>query len=184
MKFLKTIVLLCLLSGATFGQNATGKNSQKAQYVKVPAEKVTVAVAQQPDSPLRIEEAAFLLRVDQPGMMLQYTVRNVSPKPVRLFISDRWNTEGVGGTLNLWDAKAKRRDFLQPGEALQPSTEGKDIQIVPLTNDLRRSLLKDKERVIYILVINRVEFADGSIFEDSATSAAISAILRTCNYEP
>jgi hypothetical protein len=161
---------------------ARSQQAEIGQYVPLSPRDVLVTVASQPDCPLKIEDASFLYRLDKPGMMLRYKVRNVSSKPIWLFILDKWNSESVGGTLTLWDAGARSRQELMPGETLELQREGVDYKLTPLTNDLRNKLnLKTETQILYVLLVSEVDFVDGSVYKDKETSARVAALFDKLN---
>ncbi|HXQ37851.1 MAG TPA: hypothetical protein VN843_27840, partial [Anaerolineales bacterium] len=162
---MRSLVMVCLMMACLlFQAPAQAQQREIGQYVVLPPRDVLVTVTSQPNCPLKIEDADFLYRVDKPGMMLRYKVRNVSEKPISLFILDKWNSDSGGGTLTLWDAGARSRQALMPGETLELQREGIDYKLTPLTNDLRNKLnLKNELQILYVLLVNEVDFVDGSV---------------------
>jgi hypothetical protein len=173
------LTAVCLL---TLQVPAQSQQPEIGQYVLLPPHDVLVTVASQPNCPLQIEDASFLYRLDKPGMMLRYKVRNVSSKPILLFIVDKWNSESVGGTLTLWDSGARSSRPLKPGETLELQREGIDYKLTSLTDELRNKLnLKNEMQVLYVLLVSEVDFADGSVYKDKETSARVAALFERLN---
>jgi hypothetical protein len=86
--------LRLLVAELTLQAPAQSQQPEIGQYVLLPPHDV-LTVASQPNCPLKIEDASFLYRLDKPGMMLRYKVRNVSSKPIWLFILDKWNSDSA-----------------------------------------------------------------------------------------
>ena len=147
----------------------------KPQYVGVPTETVLVAMAAQPHCPLRIEEARYLLKADGNGYLIEYTVRNQSAKPISYFTVVAWGPSG-GGTLR--NTLVDSNKLLLPGQSLKSTREGEDYTLVPMNDTHKLRLKPDGEaRGFYILLVDVVEFADGSTYRDEKTSHALLKFL-------
>jgi hypothetical protein len=147
--------------------------AQKPHYVRIPREKVLVAIASQPDCPLRIQAATFLLRADQPGVLVKYNVKNIAKKPVSSFQIGVFEYSGTGGTRAIIP-KSK----LMPGEVLESAKEGSDYLLVPMTAAIKEKLKPENEmQALYILFVEKVFFADGSTYTDEGALKALSAFL-------
>src|ERR1700741_2995511 len=114
----KIIVLLFVLLAFS---TAHGQQSQKRKYVVPPAETVFLAIAAQPDCPLKIENARMLLSVDNTSPIYQYRLVNRGTKPIHYFTVVAWHSGGTGGTLGNpapWDGRITNR-LIMPGRVLQ-----------------------------------------------------------------
>lgn len=153
--------------------------SKVPTYAVVPAHNVLVAVAAQPNCPLLIEDAKFLRSTDRTTSKITYKVRNVSSKPIALFTIDDLNSEGAGGTLTVWSASSRKRSMLMPGETLEVYEPGSDFEIVSITKEILDELKPEREmKVVHILLVNKVEFAEGETYKDEETSQALSVLFK------
>lgn len=189
MKKLALFMSLQLLSWSVFGQEKSS-NPKRIQYVDVPRERVIIVVVNQPDSPVKIEDATCLFRMDKRKTIIRYRARNVSSKPIATFTVISWDLGGAGGTLPvlLWGAAP----LMHPGTALDSMSSGEDYEILPLTEKLRDKLKQDSRVLfegkvqVYFLLIDQVHFADGSVYKDQRVSQALRDYLseHTCNSDP
>ena len=118
MKSLIIVGVFCLTAVTSPAQRPTATD---VSYVIVPAQDVFLAVAAQPDCPLRIEEAQLLMPVDQSRLRYRYKLSNKGDKPIHYFTVVAWNAEGAGGTLSgppPWDGRITDR-LLYPGESVR-----------------------------------------------------------------
>jgi len=124
----------------------------------LPAEQALLAVAYQPDSPLEFENPKLLQQIG--GHWGQsFNVRNRGTKPIRAF--DIGTSAGSG-----WGWKANDPSaFIVPGQ--RPGREeADDDEIIPLTEQLRDQLkLRGPMKGVVILMVVRVEYADGSVYD-------------------
>ena len=137
MKSLIIVVILCLSAATASAQQPTAAD---VSYVIVPAQDVFLAVAAQPDCPLRIEEAQFLMPVDKGRARYRYKLTNKGDKAIHYFTVAAWTAEGTGGTLTgppPWDGRITDR-LLNPGESVQAGQS--DLPIVPLNSTLRKKV--------------------------------------------
>lgn len=153
---------LCLLSTAS--SQETGKQ-QKWKYVVAPPEQFLVTVAYQPKCPLQFEEVKYLAGLDGGGSPA-FIVRNKGDKPIRAF------TVGSSGWTLGWSEKFTKK-LLLPGER---AFGDDDVEIVPLTGELRDKLkLNGPMRAVIVLMVIRVEYADGSVYSAESTYKALRA---------
>ncbi|MGH9966711.1 MAG: hypothetical protein ACREBG_02595 [Pyrinomonadaceae bacterium] len=175
------LIILQLFSWTVFGQNRS-LNQKKTQFVEVPREQVLIVVVNQPNSPLKIEEAACLLRIDKGKRSIRYRVRNASSKPIATFTVISWTFKGAGGTLPVlqWGTAP----LMPPGGVLDSMKDEHNYEILPLTDKFRDQLKQDSKTFfegkmveIYFLLVDQVLFADGSVYKDQAVSDALSEFL-------
>jgi hypothetical protein len=159
------IVSLCLvlplISSAINAQQT--ESGQKRRYVIAPPESFLLVIAAQPDSPLRIENAKFLIGAEH-GWGVRCQLRNQGTKPIRFLSLVAWTSYGAGGTLS--PSGRSGTELIMPGQAVS-CDEGSKGEIVPLTDDLRDKLkLRGSMQAVVVLMVVRIEFADGSVYSD------------------
>jgi hypothetical protein len=155
------IMFVCCAASAS-GQQTDHR--QKRRFVVVPSERALVVVAHQPESPLQFVEAKLLAAMDG-SEAPAYVVRHNGKKPIRSF------TLGIPGGTITWSEELTKRRFM-PGERT-PSDED-DVEIVPLTEELRRKLRLDGPMKNFALfMVIRIEYADGSIYSAEQTYKAL-----------
>lgn len=176
MKSLIIVVAMCLSAATAFAQRPT---TVDASYVIVPAQDVFLAIAAQPDCPLRIEDVQLLMLVDNGRARYRYKLSNKGDKPIHYFTVVAWTAEGTGGTLSgppPWDGRITDR-LLFPGESVQVGQS--DLPIVPLNSTLREKLkLSGKLQTVVILLVDHITFADGSEYDARAKSESLADFLR------
>lgn len=161
------------------GQEGTS-NRQTVRYIEVPRQEVLMVVVQQPESPLRIEGVTCLFGIDRAKTVIRYRVKNISTRAIASFSLMSWDSGGAGGTLPLLMPRANR--VLRPGEVLDSIDE--EVEVYPLTEELRKKLKQEakglfegKMRQVYFLLVDQVQFADGTTFKDQMISKALSEYL-------
>jgi hypothetical protein len=167
--------MFIVLCGLLFAMTAHGQQRKKPQYVFVPAEDIFLTTASQPECPLKIENARLLLSVDPTNSpVYQYRLTNRGRKAIESFTVVAWTSSGTGGTLGNpagWDTTNK---LLMPGHALSTHRANGDLEIVPLTSELRRNLgLKDSMKLVIVLLVEHIAFADGSSYDGQKASKAL-----------
>ena len=160
------LIILSCTSLAASAQELKGPG----RFVVAPSENTLLTVASQPACPLSIEDARLLLNVDTSwAFKFSYVLHNRGAKPIRSFTINFWTSEGSGGTLAL---RRLNVGTLQPGE--KTSSEDKNTIVLPLTSQLRDKLnLGTPLKMVVILIVEEVEFADGSRFSDKETLQAL-----------
>jgi hypothetical protein len=163
------ILLIALLCGASvYGQEPP---HQKFRAVAFPREIGLISVAYQPNCPLRFENAKLLAGVEG-GSLKDYRLRNIGTKAIRsIKIGDST------GNVWSWDV-AKEHGLIKPGHLIPPWSNEDWVEVVPLTTDLRKRLnLQGPMRAIVVLMVIRVEFMDGSRFDDEQVFNALRVYL-------
>jgi hypothetical protein len=167
---MRRLVACCLLILFAIG-SAVGQQSERQKgrrYVVAPSEVILLAVASQPDCPLQIEKAKYLLGADG-GWTVSYQVRNRGTKPIRSYSVVAWNAFGAGGTVNEPNMTGR---LLMPRSTVRVPRSG--YQIVPLSEELRSRLqLRGSMKLIVVLVVERIIFADRSRYDRELTSKAL-----------
>lgn len=155
------------------------KNSpeaKNAQYARVPSEEVLVTIASQPNCPVKIEEAEFFLKGEGHGYLIKYKARNVSAKQVNFFSVVAWNATGSGGTVG--NPLFTSNLILSPGETVDSKKEGKDYEVIPITDALQEKLQPRSEmKTFYILLVDKVVFSDGTTYDGKKLSESLNSFL-------
>src|SRR5438132_648511 len=154
--FTFALVALVGLYSVTRAQNT--KTSER--FIIAPPENTLLTVASQPSCPLALEDAKLLLDVDTSwNFKFSYGLRNRGNKPIRSFTVYFWTSEGTGGTLT---GRHPEVGALAPGETTPPTSEDSN-NVVPLTPEIREKLKLGRPlKMVVILIVKEVEFADGS----------------------
>lgn len=154
------LLLACVVVAAS-GQQGTLRDDH--QLVVLPPDQGLLLVTSQADCPLKFEDAKLL--VNMKGLWGQsFQLRNQGSKPIRAF-----TVAAIGASEWGWEA-AGPTHYIMPGQTA-PSIKEKDNRdkIVPLTKELREKLkLQGPMKGIAVLIVVRVEYADGSVFEEKA----------------
>ncbi len=143
----------------------------KSKYVVAPSENTLLTVASQPESALVIEDAKLLLNIDRSwDFKFSYKLHNRGSKPIRAFTIHFWTSESSGGTLG----HPMEHGPIAPGEKAEFSLEKQQTFVLPLTDELREKLKVGLPmKLVVILMVENVEFADGSQFSDEKTLRAL-----------
>lgn len=172
MRF-KLGVMSLLLVCSAIAINAQERSTQKKELVvEVPREIVLPTVAYQPNCPLQFENVKLLAGVDG-GVLDSYDLRNRGTKPIR--------TITIGGSYGArwsWDV-ASQFGPVMPGQLVPDLGDDDWIQVVPLTKELREKLkLQGPMMARTVLMVIRVEFTDGTSYDDEPTYKALQNYLE------
>ena len=142
------------------------EQKQKDRYVVVPNEIALTLVASKPECPLQFENVRYLARIGG-GNEADFQLRNRGTKPVRSIGYAGWLSNGTGWT-SAWPTRITR-EIVLPGQMVPLSNVDQD-KIIPLTDELRDKLkLRGTLKVVVVLMVLRVEFSDGTIYNDEST---------------
>jgi hypothetical protein len=171
MKFITFLFLLCLSSvSMAYGQD-TAQTKKERAFV-VPPEHVLPAVVSQPDCPLKFENVKVLYYLDG-GMADSFELRNRGTKPIRDYTVAWYSSYGNASVMKKPIKEAGT--LILPGAlAPQDGVEG-DVEIVPIPDQFNKKFkLKDRpmDGVVMFMVV-RVEFADGTTYNNEAASSAL-----------
>jgi hypothetical protein len=169
------IAVLCILalSGTDILAQAGHQAGKKQQLVIEPSDSSLLLVASQPNCPLIIENPRRLLNVNLSwDARYEYQLRNRATKVISDFTLVAWTSFGTGGTLTpRWKLS---NELLKPGQTIATSGVGREDEIVPLTDELRDRLkLRGPMKAIIVLMVEKVEFSDGSVYNDEGTSKSL-----------
>ena len=169
---MKTIVTLSVVLFGATSVCAQQASQPKIRAVEIPREVSLVSGAYQPNCPLQFENAKFLAGVEGGGLTA-YDLRNRGTKPIgRISIGDstgsRWS----------WDV-AKEHGPVMPGQLVPPWSAEDWIQTVPLTDELREKLkLRPPMKGVLVLMVIRVEFTDGTVYDDEPVFLALQSYFE------
>jgi len=171
---MKVLLVICVMCLSITPASAQQPKLLEDSYVVAPAQDVFLAIAAQPDCPLRIEEAELLMPTGKGRAYYRYKLTNKGDKPIHYFTVVAWNAEGTGGTLGgppPWDGRVTDRLF-QPGESVRVGQD--EHPIVPINAAVRDKLkLNGKLRTVVVLLVDHITFADGSKYDARAASKSL-----------
>jgi len=170
MRIFSSLILVLSVTSVVWGQRQERKPSDG--YVVVPSENVLLVIAAQTAVPIRFENTKLLMSVDGRDLAVSYTLRNISQKPIRYLTAVMWTSFATGGSLadSQITSGMVNNSLLMPGQTLEHQSEG----TVQLTDTLRDKLkFTGSLKAIVVLMAQRVTFADGTVYDDNATSRAL-----------
>lgn len=175
MKYLLTcamcLLAVCKIMGQEIGTDV------KRKYAVVPPEQALALVVNQPKSPIEFQDIKAVISVsgwDEGHIGYSFRLRNRSTKPIRAYTVSR-----SGGEYAVIADNPK--DYIMPGQLAPPFTKT-NSEIVPLTDELRDKLkLRGEMKQIVMLMVVRVEYADGTVFDDTtAYNAMLNSLDKNC----
>jgi hypothetical protein len=163
--------LVMLLSAVQFF-GWQGVKKEKEQCFIAPSEEVLVVIAHQPDSPIEFVNAYRVGFLSGGGTDV-YRLRNRATRPIKGYTIAIINSDGTGGehstTVNLPVA------YFKPGAVWPSSRTDQNLDIVPLTEELREKFKVNGEmRVVKIFMVVRVDLADGSVYNAEPTYKSLT----------
>lgn len=132
------------------------------RFVVLPPDQGMIMVVSQPDCPLKFEDVKLLVNM-KGAWRKSFKLRNQGTKPIRNYTiaaigSDEWSSGEA----------ANSTDYIMPGQIAPPLAPDNKVEIVPLTKALREKLkLQGPMKGIVALIVVRVEYDDGSLFEEN-----------------
>ena len=171
------ITLICLIfvcvSVKVSGQEARSKEKRRA--VIVPPDIVLTVIAPQADCPLQLTKAMHVGYLDGGGGGT-YQLLNRGSKPIRTYTVAELTSAGTGNVVERRHAEGARGALLLPGQTAPQPGEETEIEIVPLTDELRDKLkLRGSMKAVAVFMIVRIEFGDGTVYSDEQTFKALQA---------
>lgn len=164
------LILLTLSLTATnvIGQVVEGK---PLTAVIVPREVVTQATVYQPECPLKIEYTELHGYLDG-GSEYDIKVKHMGSKPIRSFKVAYLDSKGNDRS---W---AFTNKLIAPGEIVIVSEEPASTKLIPLSDELRKKLdLYGGIKEITVFMIVRVEYTDGTVFDDEKVYNSLKEYL-------
>lgn len=174
MRFKVLMFGALLLSASSISRGQCMRESEQ-RYVIPPAENMLLVVASQPQSPIQFEEAKLVLSAVNGAWGVTAHVRNNGTKAIRSFTPVIWTSLGTGGTLGgtEWSSGKVTDRLFMPGQIVKQDAEG---PLIPLTAQLRDKLrLHGGMKAVFVLMVERVVFEDGSVYSDETTSKALQS---------
>jgi hypothetical protein len=174
MKFLGLLFVISF-SCAVYGQDAP--SLQKPQAFVIPSELMLPVVASQPGCPLRFENVRSIVYIDRSGPAETFNLRNVGNRPIRDFTVAAYTS--YGGMWSKSRPKTELQRLVLTGETASIGGE-EEVEIIPLNDELRTKFkLTDRPMGgVVVLMVVRVEFADGTVFSDEKASKALEAYFK------
>ena len=163
---MRYLVIISILVIAT----ASAMSQDKIKYETVPDDIVLVAIASQSNCPVKIEDATFLKRTDQPGVLIKYHLRNVSNKSIEFVSLMIQYSSGSGGNST---PMPRVKKVLLPNETLEAVSEPIEYEIVGVYRSDQKSSTREQLKTLCILLVDKVQFTDGSVYEAPKTLDAL-----------
>jgi hypothetical protein len=117
--------------------------------------------------------------VDQRGVLIEYRLRNVSNKPIEFVSVMIRHSSGTGGN-SMPMPRVKK--VLLPNETLEAASEPIDYEIVGVYKSDQKPSSREEMKTLCILLVDKVLFTDGSVYEDPETLDALDRFLKDfCN---
>lgn len=156
-------------------------NPNELSYVVVPSESVTLVVASQQNCPVEIVESQLLNPVDGSRRAeFRYELINRGTKPIKYVSVHALNSTGTGGG-PLYNGHIFSKP-LMPGTKIAVGKVA--VRIVDPSLELATQLkLHGPLRAIVILLIENVQYTDGSAFSDTKTVKALLSYFVDINSE-
>ena len=175
MKFL-TLLFVISFSCTVNGQDAV--RLQKPRAFITPSEILLPVVASQPGCPLKFENVRSIFYVDRAGTAETFDLRNTGSKPIRNFTVASYTS--YGGMWSKSRPKSELQRLVLSGEDAGPIGGEEEVEIIPLNDELRTKFkLTDRPMGgVVVLMVVRVEFADGTVFSDEKASKALEAYFK------
>jgi hypothetical protein len=132
---------------------------------------VLPVIASQPDCPLKFEEVKHV-KFLAGGSSDVYRLVNRGMKSIRAFTVAAVSSNGTGW-LSSWPHRLSEKPLL-PGETFPRPDDAGEVKLVPPTEKLTASLPRVMQGV-NVLIVVRVEYADGSVYENESAYRALQA---------
>lgn len=170
-----TILIIFLV---TFGHSQKGE-SQKRRFIRIPDANSRVFVSSKTNSPLRFEEIQLFVSPVDVTPTVRYVVKNTSSKPIKFFsvefyrsstIED-WGKYGVSQGHAVGAEDGSGPVLIQPDGYFENIRKDEFNEIEP--NDKVNSILRlkdspDRPVVVFLGMVTKVIFEDGTTYKDSA----------------
>lgn len=170
--------IVAVILVAIIGQIAVAQSERaKHQGFVLPPEIVLPVIASQPDCPLKFENVRLLVYLDPPGSVADsFRLRNAGTKSIRDYTIASSSSYGAFWT--------ESRDKESLGSGIQPGAiipmRGEDVEMIPLTDDLRDKFKLSKREMggVQVFMVVRVEFTDGSVYTDEKAAKALESYFE------
>lgn len=164
---------LFIFSAALAGYAQKGEGGVSDYYL--PKTHYLAFAAFQPDSPVQLERMGIIVEADAKVPFIDWDVRNNSSKPVKRIVVafrlrtniERWEGATNGVTIYEFGPNVSN-SLIEPYSTLRKNPKEPNYRVnsalAALFSNLREN--EDKKLVHLFGIIKRVEFADGSVFEE------------------
>ena len=154
---LTLLSLICVVAIITVRGQQIGSLDEH-RFV-VPSDQGLILVVSQPDCPLKFEDVKLLSNM-KGTWGNTFKLRNNGTKPISAY-----TVAAISSSEWSWEA-ADSAHHIMPGQTAKP-LGGNKVEIVELTKSLREKLkLEGPMKGIVALIVVRVVYADGSLFEE------------------
>lgn len=168
-----------MMVGVLVIATVSARSQEKPKYWTVPDEVVLVLIASQANCPVKVENAAFLKRANGPGVLVKYRLTNVSNKPIEWVSVEIKYSPGGGGNST---PMPRVKKVLLPNESVESATEGTDFEIVGVYKSDQKSPPSQELKTLCILLVDKVQFTDGSVYEAPKTLDALFRFFQDFCY--
>ncbi len=167
------VVLICVSISEA---QETKETLAREQSVVVPRNIALPAIASQPECPLEFENSVFVAHLKGGGGET-FRLRNRGNKPIRKFTIAAVTSNGTGWQTD-WPTNHSSV-LVMPGDLAPSGFEINQLQIEPLNDSFKKKRKLDGPMMaVSVLIVVRVEFSDGTIYDDSATFKALEAYFN------
>lgn len=172
-RYISVLLFVMMLACEAFGIHS-GEQAKRKQYIEIPREIALPVIAIQPGCPVQFERVRLLIETS--GRAAEaLTLYNRGTKPIS-GVTYAMRTSNGGGWMSSWPKRLIELRIM-PGEMIP--LDGEAEVIVPLTDQLRDKFkLRGSMQMIAVFMIVKVEFTDGSVYEDKETLQALESYLQ------
>jgi len=176
---LKHTMLFTFFIGALVFITNGQSTAQADKYLLLPSDILLVVVAQQPDSPVKIENTKALLNLGNGSVHLVYELRNISKKRIRRIELSKWSLGGGGGDLVPFNVDGG----LLPNQKVEIGKVD-ESRIGDLSDSMKNKfgLVKENMAGIILIFVKRVWLDDGTLFEPTKMSDNLEEFLSRLEF--
>lgn len=175
-----------LLSTVVLVQLGFAQKQDKVKLVAIPTDSGLVFVANPPDCPFKLTEAELLTTADGEYPIVRYVLKSNSTKPIRFFsvaIEYKHNVQNwphASSGVNVGREDGKGPDLILNGGTYTnwQQSEYQLTQLSPKVKDLLTPKPNEMSlRFAAFLLINKIIFSDGSVYNAKETSENLFNLL-------
>jgi hypothetical protein len=155
-------VLILALVTVTISTGQEQRSSRQTESLA--SENILLLTVAQPNAPVSLQEARLSWSAGGGELQVSCNIQNVGGKPIRHVTPVIWTSLGTGGTLRPVQPK---NGLLMPGDLIRNGSSALSV-----SSELRETL-EGPIKVLVVLMVERVTFADGSVYSDDKTSKAL-----------
>jgi len=162
---MRGLIILIATISLLVGLTSNGVAQKKPTGFLVPDKYITVLLVPDPQSPLQISGPIKVIRTDK-GLLLCYTIQNVSNTNIKNFVIKETNWFGSEGDTVPFD-KNHNQPFVPWGsESRLPPEEDIDDAPLELLKAQQWGIAPTRNRVFIAMVV-KVKFSDGTTYDVS-----------------